>query len=252
MLLREADGDAVLAIGQASHAWLSGQLACSWGNERFGTLTPRDAVCLAATQHDVGMADWDLRPALNPATGRPFAFTEMRRADHVELWSGAPARLLSQSTYAALLVSLHGTGLYERHVDVDRLPAGEARLVRDYLAAQRRLQDELTAATGAQPAELERNRSLLAAWDALSLALCLRWAPYTCRAVPSAGEPLDVSLTGDETAGFALDPWPFAAPALTVRCEGRLLGGRFADEDALHAALADAAPVMLAFELRRA
>ena len=31
MLLRE-DGGAVLAIGQTSHAWISGQLARAWGN----------------------------------------------------------------------------------------------------------------------------------------------------------------------------------------------------------------------------
>jgi len=33
MLLRE-EGDAVIAIGRASHAWISGQLARVWGNER--------------------------------------------------------------------------------------------------------------------------------------------------------------------------------------------------------------------------
>jgi hypothetical protein len=32
MLLRE-ECDALIAIGQASHAWIAGQLARAWGNE---------------------------------------------------------------------------------------------------------------------------------------------------------------------------------------------------------------------------
>ena len=72
MLLRD-EGDGVIAIGQASHAWISGQLARAWGNDRFAAPEPREEVCLAAEQHDVGMAEWDLRPSLNPDTGRPRA-----------------------------------------------------------------------------------------------------------------------------------------------------------------------------------
>jgi hypothetical protein len=51
------EGDAVIVIGQASRAWISGQLARAWGNERFAALEPREEVCLAAEQHDVGMAE---------------------------------------------------------------------------------------------------------------------------------------------------------------------------------------------------
>ena len=52
MLLRP-DGDSVLCIGQASHAWISGQMARAWA-EPF---EPYEDVCLAAEQHDVGMAE---------------------------------------------------------------------------------------------------------------------------------------------------------------------------------------------------
>ena len=55
MLVRP-DGDSVLCIGQASHAWISGQMARAWA-EPFER---HDEVCLAAEQHDVGMAEWDL------------------------------------------------------------------------------------------------------------------------------------------------------------------------------------------------
>ena len=119
MLLRP-EGEHVVAIGQASHAWLSGQLARAWGNERFDPPEPREEVCLAAEQHDVGMAEWDLAPTPDPETGRPKSFMEMELDDHLRLWSAAPRKLLTQSRYAALLVSMHGTALYE-HRDVSRM-----------------------------------------------------------------------------------------------------------------------------------
>ena len=113
VLLRD-EGDGVIAIGQASHAWISGQLARVWGNDRFAAPEPREEVCLAAEQHDVGMAEWDLRPSLNPDTGRPRSFMELPVDVHVALWSEAPAKLFSQSRYAALLVSMHGVASQSR------------------------------------------------------------------------------------------------------------------------------------------
>ena len=71
MLIRPEPDGTFLAIGQASHAWLSGQLARAWGNERFGAVEPWEEVCLAAEQHDIGMAQWERAPTLNPDTGLP-------------------------------------------------------------------------------------------------------------------------------------------------------------------------------------
>jgi Protein of unknown function (DUF3891) len=243
MLLRP-EGDDVVAIGQASHAWLSGQLARAWGNERFDRPEPREEVCLAAEQHDVGMADWDLAPDPDPDTGRPRSFMEMALEDHLRLWSAAPRKLLTQSRYAALLVSMHGTSLYE-HRDVSRIPPEDAAAVAGYLAAQRVLQEDLAGLLGADRDRLSRNQRLLAAWDALSLALCLRWSSYVAREVPaSATDDVDLSLEQ-----LKLDPWPFAEDELTVRCEGRLLVGAHQTRAELRRALADAPHVPLAFTL---
>ena len=72
MVLRE-DGDGVLCIGQPAHAWVSGQLARAWGNERFGAFAPREEVCLAAAQHDLGMAAWDAEHEFRDYGGRVAA-----------------------------------------------------------------------------------------------------------------------------------------------------------------------------------
>ena len=53
-MLHRADPDGPIVITQPAHAWVSGQLAQAWGNESFGEFAPREEVCLAAEQHDIG------------------------------------------------------------------------------------------------------------------------------------------------------------------------------------------------------
>ena len=251
VLIRPAD-EGIVAIGQASHAWLSGQLARAWGSARVEAPEPREEVCLAAEQHDVGMAEWDLAPKLHPQAKRPQSFMEMTLADHLRLWSAAPAKLLTQSRYAALLVSLHGSALYERR-DLADMPLEDARAVRAYLADERVRQERLISLLGAERERLKRNQRLLWAWDGLSLALCLRWGDYVAADVPTRGESgVDVRLeplTGEAGGIYTVRPWPFGADEVTVRCEGRWLSARHETESELQAALETAPQVALGFTL---
>jgi Protein of unknown function (DUF3891) len=257
MLLREVDEDAVVAIGQAAHAWLSGQIARAWGNERFGEVVPREDVCLGATQHDIGMALWDREPGFNPRTGLPCSFMEMPLPLHLELWSAAPHRVATQSRYAALLVSLHGTALYGQR-DLARLEPQAAAAIRAYLAGQRDLQRELirqlrsdpAAAPSSSDALIERNQRLVLGWDWLSLALCLRWAPTRFEGVPAADGPVAIELApGSGADVLTLDPWPFRSERVELKTEGRLLRGRFADEASMRAAIDAAEWVTVRFAL---
>ena len=210
MLLRP-EGDSVLCVGQASHAWISGQMARAWA-EPFER---HEEVCLAAEQHDVGMAEWDLAPELNPETGWPYSFTEMPFAVHSGLWLEAPGKLVTASAYAAAVVSLHGTRLYEMR---ERTPEVDGFL---------RRQEDFRGELGFGRGELGPASTLVWIWDYLSLALILGWE----------GEVEGISVAGDRVS-----PWPFREPAVTLRCEGRRLGERFRDQGAMRAALA-AAPV---------
>jgi len=63
--------------------------------------------------------------------------------------------------------------------------------------------------------------------------------------VPTADGEVTVTLR-DGT----LDPWPFAAPEVTVRCEGRRLAGPYEDEATMRAALARAPLETIAVTLR--
>jgi hypothetical protein len=227
----------VLAIGQPSHAWLSGQLARAWA----GQMERREETCLAAEQHDIGMAEWDLRPTLNPETGLPHSFMEMPLDAHLQIWSHAAEKMMRQSAYAALLVSMHGSALYEMR-DLDRMEAADAERVRRFLADRRAEQDALLAALGETREAVRRNQRLVWTWDFMSLALCLDWMPTAARDVPLAGGEDDVRIETVHLDHVSLDPWPFAAPELTVRCEGRRLEGPFAQEADMRAAL-DSAPL---------
>jgi hypothetical protein len=217
MLVRP-DGDSFLCIGQASHAWISGQMARAWA-EPF---SPYEDVCLAAEQHDVGMAEWDLAPALNTDTGLPMAFTEMPFSVHSALWLEAPRKLVTTSAYAAALVSLHGTRLYElrdRSSEVD-----------DFL----RRQEDFRRGLGFERSDLEPGSTLVWIWDYLSLAALLGWR----------GE-----VEGYSVDGLRVTPWPFRTPSLVVRCEARRLRERFAEQGEMHAALAEAPAETLELEL---
>jgi hypothetical protein len=249
MLLRE-DERGWLAIGQPSHAWISGQMARAWGNERFGSVEPFDEVCLAAEQHDVGWSERDLDPLWGPEKRRPRSFMEMPVDIHLRLFTEGPRRLLSQSRYAALLVSMHGWRLYARR-DLDRAAPGDADAIRAFLAERSEFQDQLMRSLRADPAAVERNSLLIWTWDYLSLALCLDWAPATAKGCPTADGSVDLELTRPAGADHLhVDPWPFSVPELRVRSEGRRLSGSFEDERAMLEAFESAPWEPLEFLLR--
>ena len=194
-----------VAVAQPSHAWISGQLARAWAG-----VHPRDEVCLAAEQHDIAWTDWDRQPDYDPETGYPYTFMSLDMPAKLALWADGPDRLVAQSRYAALLVSMHGSRLYK---DLDRSA----------------FERGIRATLGASDQEIERNHRLIWTWDSMSLALLLGWRPWS-------------------TGGFRLEPdgrvepWPFMSESLSVRCEGRLLRGPDASFD-------DAPWVELAYEL---
>jgi hypothetical protein len=240
------DPRGTLLIGQPAHAWLSGRMADAW---RW-PFTPRDEVQLAALQHDIGMAAWDAAPELDPRSGLPYSFTSMPRSMHVALWSQAARLMVAQSGYAALLVSLHGTGLYERYVSEEERATEP---VRGYLERERALQAQLRASLGVDPDEVARNATLVRCWDWLSLFLCTAAdAEGAFTAAPAAQGTIDLRVRWDdgERRHAALTPWPFDRGQLDLPIEARLLLGSARDQAALDAAFAAAPLERLSLTLR--
>jgi hypothetical protein len=245
MLVR-LDGDSALAIGQLSHAWLSGQLARAWGNARFPPADPHEAISLGAEQHDVGWARADLEPGFNPETGLPRNFLELTVDEHLAIWREAPERLISQSLHAALVVSLHGRSLSElrAHASPERAPQ-----LREHVEHERDRQARLCELLGVSDSELERTRRQMWTWDGISLALCNGWRPFTAKDVPSRDEEIDIELRDREDGSIELDPWPLANERVEVRCEARRIAARYESETAMREALERAQPVTLTFRL---
>jgi Protein of unknown function (DUF3891) len=200
-VLVRPEGDGALLITQQAHAWVSGQLARAWGNDRVDPPHPREQVCLAAEQHDLGMASADMAPDLDPETGFPQSFMDMPLERHLAIWRLAPRRMLAQDRYAAILVSMHGSALYELR---ERTPGAER-----YLAEQSAFQRELAATLGVPDEELRRNQKLIWIFDSLSLAVLLGW------------DPLEVE--GFTRRGATVEPWPFREDSLRLGCDARRL-----------------------------
>ncbi|HET9213210.1 MAG TPA: DUF3891 family protein [Gaiellaceae bacterium] len=244
-MLHRTTPEGTVVIGQPAHAHVAGRLARAWA-EPF---EPREEVCLAADQHDVGWTAWELAPELDHATGLPYTFSALPPVRRLALWTGAGELVLPQSRYAALLVSLHGTLLVERFP-----PAGGEkveRAVAAYLEREKTFQAGLLESLRADPwyaphatgEAIAANRELVFAWDGFSLAL-LHGVAEERRAggrtlAPAEGDPARVTVS----------PWPFRGDLLEVACDGRLLRGPFAGDRELRQGLAEAPWLTIRIEL---
>lgn len=249
-MLHRQEPAGLIVITQPTHAWIAGCLARAWGNEDFGSFAPIQEVCLGAEQHDIGWLLWENSPTLNPKTGYPHSFRELPTQVHIDIWSGAKQLALPFGRYVALLVSLHGTGLFERFTHWQQSPES-SQIVQEFLKHEYAFQEKLTTslendphyAQYAAPEIIKRDRALIAIWDLLSLALChgLR-SEQQFNQVPTASGETTVTLTpvNDNATEVKVAPWPFHQSEVTLVYEGRILREKFTDEIAMRTALADA------------
>jgi len=93
---------------------LSGFFAHEWGNDLFQRPDLFESFCLAAREHDNGWCEWELAPEIDPKTRVPYTFMSVPTEEHVALYQRGLDRLAKVDRYAALLASLHCTGLYDR------------------------------------------------------------------------------------------------------------------------------------------
>ena len=245
MLVRP-DGNGALAIGQLSHSWLAGQLARAWGNARFGSVEPREPIVLGAEQHDIGWARFDLRPMFNPQTGLPRGFLELTIEEHLAIWRDAPDLLMSQSAYAALVVSLHGLSLSALR---SRAAPDCAPALQSHIDDERKRQARLCRELEVTDLQKERVRRQMWTWDGISLALCSEWRPFSIADVPTADGSTTIELRECADGTVTIDPWPFDSKRIDVQCEARRLEHAYESETSMRRALTGASPITLEFVL---
>lgn len=250
--------DGLVVVTQPAHAWISGQLARAWGNGRFGTFAPYEEMCLASEQHDCGWHEWELAPTLDPETGLPHHFDAMPLREHLRVWPAGVQMLGGMSRYAGLLLCLHGLWLKERKPEPE--DPRERHMVRGFVECQRLARDTLLEELRRDPAyaphcgeaAIARNRALVAAWDWLSLGLCMNTSgEWLAQDVPDATGRCTLRIVAADDSGFSwhIAPWPFREAEVSVACEGRRLAGTFRDAEGMRAALAEAPRVRLVFRL---
>jgi uncharacterized protein DUF3891 len=267
LIIRE-QGDDLLLIRQTDHAFLAGFFAKEWGNEEFPKPEPFDSFCLAVAEHDNGWSEWELQPTLDVKARTPYSFMSIPTDEHIALYQRGIERLVKVDHYAALLVSMHCTGLYDRAratmpgFSAKYVKANESALVTDFVQRLRLQQLRLKVDLRANPATkdlvveeaLKVNFERLEALDRLSLHLCLN-PQENCMidAVPkdAAGNEVDLDLRSEGSNVLTLAPYPFKREVLEVSILARRIPKRvYVDDEDFQKTLAQAQYFAIRFTLR--
>ncbi|MGD9572357.1 MAG: DUF3891 family protein [Thermoleophilia bacterium] len=147
MIVSPRDGGRLVLVRQVDHQEQCALMADAWGNGDFARPEPFAPLRAATLLHDEGWRAWEEAPGV--ADGAPVDFPHIDRTTHVALYRAGIARAVEEGVLTGLLVSLHGSGLYEGRGGLDPTPptprAERPPAVRDFLAEQDRLQARLRA-----------------------------------------------------------------------------------------------------------
>ncbi len=135
MLVTRRDGRLVL-ITQPDHARLAGELAARWGNGRFATPAPREALLCAATHHDDGWLELDGSPAYNAEARRPAHFVELELRQTAGPYGRGVESVYRRDPYAGGLVGMHFSGFYTGRWGLGGQPALENPLAAEVVRTQ--------------------------------------------------------------------------------------------------------------------
>jgi hypothetical protein len=217
-------------------------LADAWGNDRFARPQPFAPLVRAAYEHDNGWHAWEQAPKVDPATRRPYQFTDVPLEEHLAFYRQGIDELAARDPHAGLLVNLHCQGFHNQRfgtmpeaVMKPHSTERESALKRFMIGLQTQ-ERELGRGISADSATLWAQYELLQVFDRLSLYLCMPpQKPRELGPVPvgSGGELLSLQLTPADEGVVRVTPWPFQSPMLTVRVPTRRIPNRayHSDED---------------------
>ena len=245
MIRRDAVGPsgepAWILISQVEHARVSAGLARPWGAGGVQPLDPRGELLATIEHHDDGWADWELRPDVDPAHGRPFDFMEMPLEQALPIWDRSIAVATREAgPLGGWLVASHFAALLRRGRDAHPNPPSYVERADGWLAGADEhragwLADWQRSNPALHTLELaKRGLAQLQMFDALSLWLCCarREAPKTV-ATPDGPQllltPVDTGPEQPASAAvfkqqtIAVAPWPFDVPVVELSACGRLV-----------------------------
>lgn len=138
-------------VPQPDHSRQVGEIARHWGNETFDPPAPRSSMLVAAELHDNGWWKHDLRPHL--AGDGPAGALDVGPAVWPAFYQRAVERTASVDPYAAVLVSMHGTGIRRNRYGLSPAMPDYSDVYAEFIAnqesRQRALLDDVIDATTA-------------------------------------------------------------------------------------------------------
>jgi hypothetical protein len=259
MIVR-TDQRMLLLVRQTDHMVLAGQLADAWGNDRFARPVPFGPLARAAYEHDVGWAGWEAAPRVDPATRRPYQFTDLPVEEHLAFYRQGVNAVAAKDDHAGLLVNLHCQGFHNQRfgttpeMTLRRLPADQEAAVRRSLAALQAQQRELGRRARVDEPTLWTQYELLQIYDRLSLYLCMppqREAAIGPAPAGVGGESVTLALRPGGGNEVVVVPWPFRERSLVLGVAARRIPHRdYTSDDDLRQTLAAADAVTLTYALR--
>lgn len=254
MILTRYDGR-LLVVLQPDHGVQTGLIADAWGNSEVPA--PREhrrAGRLAATHHDDGWAVWERRPDIDPDTGAPVQFHQLKPPAHLTAYRAGIERAAQTDPWAGLLVSMHGVGLYNDRYGSFRLVEQhftdhERALVEEFFtdmaALQRQLYEQAVGHAPSRPPhelpEVREEYLLLQIWDRLSLQYAFRHAADGELAPVPGADGATLTCLSRGRFQLALDPYPFAQDRVELPVTASVVEDRvYADPEDFLAALAAA------------
>jgi Protein of unknown function (DUF3891) len=218
MIVTDA-GEAWQVVLQTDHAALAGEIARAFGGDGFAPPTRPASVEIAARRHDDGWRVWESAPLRDPS-GAPKHFYGVPAAAQLDFYRCCIAAVEDEDPYAALLVSMHGAGVFGGDYGWRGAPVSDelAPLAGAFVAEQEARYAGRAAAAQVSEAERWSDHDIVQVADRISIVLSAQtgtMGPATIEKIVRAdrsAEPLVMEPEGEWTVTLA--PYPFAeAPA---------------------------------------
>ena len=201
---------------QTDHMAQVGDFAARWGGKGFSPVGDPASAVVAARNHDEGWRSWEMDPDMDPSTGLPFDFFKVPREKHTVFYGTGVEFLNKAATMrAALLVSLHATGLYlgRYGVDGERIPALDELepYKREFVERQEDFQGSTMERLGIVKDDLWHDYKLLQAWDRLGICFCHGRDEAVLGPVPlgNSEEGVRIQVRRLDPLTVEMDPFPF-------------------------------------------
>jgi hypothetical protein len=230
-------------------------LASVWGNERFAPLSIFPTIVWAVDHHDDGWREWDVAPRINPETGIPRSFMEMRMRDSTAIWTRS-INFCSREPMAGIAVSRHFTHLAEQVRNGGRTDADDLEAIARFLRDQDNESGDLGPKLRRPEDEtVVRNCDLgfrtVRFFDAISLWLCCAERREPEQMTAPNGE--SITLIPKEAWHIAIDPYPLSVTAPRLQTFARRVAARRYENDDDFQAAFNATPFeLLTWKIQRA